>query len=191
MAGIEQEDAIVQQFLRRQPLAIVFALNEPRQHVALGVAGFCAPPLDEDLEIAKKILHRIVAARKYLRLITGSSAPRMASDQSRNGSRSSWGTSSRLPITSIGMADGKIVDQVDVVLCGEAVEQAVDQPDQIGLHRCDRARRQRAHDQPPHPGVGGGIVEDEAGGVVFVEQVSPYFGANSFFLSDEKTLVAL
>ena len=67
MAGIEQEDAIVQQFLRGQPLAIVLALNEPRQHVTLGIAGFCAPPLDQDFEIAQKILHRLVAARKHLR----------------------------------------------------------------------------------------------------------------------------
>ena len=40
MAGIEQENAVVQQFLRGQPLAIVFALYEFCQHVAFGIAGF-------------------------------------------------------------------------------------------------------------------------------------------------------
>ena len=99
MAGVEQEDAIVQQFLCGQPLAIVLALDQARQHVALGIAGFGAAALHQDFEIGEKILHRIVAARKDLGPITGSSAPRIASDQSRSGSRSAIGTSSRLPIT--------------------------------------------------------------------------------------------
>ena len=39
VAGIEQEDAVVQQLLFGQPLAIVLALDQPRQHVAVGIAG--------------------------------------------------------------------------------------------------------------------------------------------------------
>ena len=38
---------------------------------------------------------------------TGSNAPRIASDQPRNGPRSATGTPSRLPITSTGMAAAK------------------------------------------------------------------------------------
>ena len=67
VAGVEQEDAIVQQFLFGQPLAIVLALDQPRQHVALGIAGFGAPPRHQRFEIGEKILHRLVAARKNFR----------------------------------------------------------------------------------------------------------------------------
>jgi hypothetical protein len=35
---------------------------------------------------------------------------------------------------------------------------------------CDRARRQRARDQPPHAGVQGRIVEYQAGGVMLVQR---------------------
>ena len=51
MAGVEQEDAVVQQFLCGQSLAIVFALNEAGQHVAFGIAGFGPPALDQDFQI--------------------------------------------------------------------------------------------------------------------------------------------
>ena len=65
---------------------------------------------------------------------------------------------------------GKIADQLDVAFRGDRIEQPVHQRDQIRLHLRDRARRQRAHDQPPHPCMRGRIVEDETGGVVLVEQ---------------------
>src|SRR5947209_20371503 len=64
--GSEQENAVVQELLLAQPLAIVLALDEPRQHIALGVAGPAAPPLDQHLQILKKLLYRLVAARKNL-----------------------------------------------------------------------------------------------------------------------------
>ena len=132
MAGIEQEDAIVQQFLRGQPLAIVLALDQPRQHVALGIAGFCAPPLDQRFEIGEKILHRLVAARKHLR----------ADDRLERAENRQRPVAQRLALV-MGhveqIADhldrdrgGKILDQVDLALGGEAIEQPVDQPDQVG-----------------------------------------------------------
>ena len=66
MAGVEQEDAIVQKLHLRQPLAIGLALNQPRQHVALGIAGLGAPAFDEGLKIGEKVLHGRVAARERL-----------------------------------------------------------------------------------------------------------------------------
>ena len=39
MAGVEQEDAVVHQLLLGQLLAVVFALDQPRQHVVRRVAG--------------------------------------------------------------------------------------------------------------------------------------------------------
>lgn len=63
----------------------------------------------------------------------------------------------------------EILDQVDIALLGHAVEQAVDKGYQPGLHRRDRARRQRAHHDLAHARMQRRIVEDEAGGVVLVE----------------------
>ncbi len=138
---------------------------------SVGIAGLGPPPRHQRFEIGEEVLHgRCCRAQTTSGTTTGSSAPRIASDQSRSGSRSSWGTSSRLPITSIGIAAAKSPIRSHLALGGDGIEQAVDQPDQIGLHAGDRARRQRAHDQPAHAGVGGRIVEDEARGVVLVEQ---------------------
>ena len=67
VAGVEQEDAVVQQLLLGQPLAIVLALDQPRQHVAVGIAGLGAPPRHQPFEIGEKILHRLVAAGKGFR----------------------------------------------------------------------------------------------------------------------------
>ena len=39
VAGVEQEDAVVQQLGLAEALAVVLALDQPRQHVGLGVAG--------------------------------------------------------------------------------------------------------------------------------------------------------
>ena len=176
--------------LRRQPLAVGLALDQPRQHVFLGVARRRAPPRDKDLEIVEEIRHRVIAARSSS-VSTGSSAPRIASDQSRSGSRSSCGTASRLPITSTGIAAAKSSIRSTSRLAARPSSSRSTSAVEIGLQRRDRARIERAHDNLPHPGVQRRIVEDEARGVVLVERASPYFGANSCFLSDEKVLVVL
>src|SRR6516165_6702008 len=66
VTGIEQKDAIVQELLRAQPLAILLALDQARQHVAAWVTGPCAPAFNQEFEIGKKILDRLVAAGKSL-----------------------------------------------------------------------------------------------------------------------------
>ncbi len=67
VAGIEQEDAVVQQLLFGQPLAIVFALNEPGQHVAVGIAGPGPSPRHQPFEVRQEVLHRLVAAGEGVR----------------------------------------------------------------------------------------------------------------------------
>ena len=62
----------------------------------------------------------------------------MASDQPRNGPRSRCGTASRLPITSIGIFGGEILDQVDLVTPSHRVEEAAHQRFQIGGKFADR-----------------------------------------------------
>ncbi|MGY4446274.1 hypothetical protein ACVWZR_000934 [Bradyrhizobium sp. i1.3.1] len=67
--GIEQEDAVVQQLLLGQPLAVLlavaFSLDQARQHVTLGIAGLLAPARDQGFEIGEEVLHRLVAARSH------------------------------------------------------------------------------------------------------------------------------
>src|SRR2546423_1659580 len=56
VSGVEQKDAVVQQFLFAQPLAIVLALNEACQHVAFRIAWFGPSPRHQNFEVAKGIV---------------------------------------------------------------------------------------------------------------------------------------
>ena len=47
VAGIENEDDVVQQLALGQPLAVGLALDQPGQHVALGIARMRAPVGDQ------------------------------------------------------------------------------------------------------------------------------------------------
>ena len=155
----------------RQPFAVILTLDQARQHVAIGIAGFGPPALDQIFQVGEKILHRLVAAGKRSPPRSPAPARPESPATSRAGARArSRGTSSRLPMTSTGIAEAKSSISSTASFRGDCIEQPVDQRDQIGLHLRDRARRQRAHDQPSHPGVRGRVVEDEAGGVVLVER---------------------
>jgi hypothetical protein len=85
-----------------------------------------------------------------------------------------------LPITSIGIS-GEIVDQVHLALGGDGVEQAVAQP--------TRSRSMPAMRAASAPMIrrrtryGGRIAEDEARGVVLVEQGVTVFRRELLFLS--------
>ena len=54
VAGIEDEDDVVQQLALAQALAVLFALDQPGQHVALGIARMRAPVGDQALEIGEE-----------------------------------------------------------------------------------------------------------------------------------------
>jgi hypothetical protein len=101
---------------------------------------------------------------------TGSSAPRIASDQARSGSRSSFGTPEQVADDLDRDRRGEVLDQVDVAGLGHPVEQPLDERLEAGLHLGDRLRRQRTDDQPAHPRVQRRIVEHQARRVVLVEQ---------------------
>ena len=120
MARIQQEDAVVQQFLLGQSLAILCSPWIRRVSTSRsGSPARCAAARPES-QGSREILHRAVAARKGLGADHGLQAPRIASDQPRSGSRSSSGTPSRLPITSIGIGGGEVFDQIDVALAAIA-----------------------------------------------------------------------
>ncbi len=114
--GVEQEDAVVQQLLRRQPFAIVFALDSGASARRVRDAGLYAAALDQDFEIAQEILHRRVAASKGLGADHRLQRTRIASDQPRSGARSSCGTYEQVADHLDGMAGGEIADQLDVAI---------------------------------------------------------------------------
>ena len=185
VAGVEQEDAIVQQLFLGQPLAIGLALDQARQHVALGIAGPGAAAFDQCLEIGEEVLHGVVAARERFRTDDGL---QRAQDRQRP-------VAQRLTLVMRHVeqiADHldrdrgrEIADQLEPalilalilarILGRDGIEQPLHQRDQVAFHLGDRARRQRSHDQPPHAGMRGRIVEDKARGVVLVEQGGAVF----------------
>ena len=64
--GIEDEDDVVQQLALGQPLAVLLALDQPRQHVALGVARMRAPLRDQAAQVGEEPRHRPLAALALL-----------------------------------------------------------------------------------------------------------------------------
>ena len=62
VAGIEQEDAVVQQLQRSELFALDLALDQPRQYVGLGVAGVGAAVGDQTLEGGQERAHSRMAA---------------------------------------------------------------------------------------------------------------------------------
>src|SRR5438105_7689093 len=98
VTGVEQEDALMQELGLGKRIAPVLADDEARQYIGVRVAQVCAALVDEGLEVG-------LAARSSVS--TGSSAPRISSDQPRKGPRSSCGTPSRLPMMPIGIAAAK------------------------------------------------------------------------------------
>jgi hypothetical protein len=123
--------------------------------------------------------------------ITGSSAPRIASDQSRSGARSSCGTSSRLPITSIGIAAAKSSIRSTSLLparrSSSRSTSAIRSGSIAAIARGDKApiisRRTRVW--------AGGSLNTRLVVWCSYNSEAPYFGANSRCLSDENSLVFL
>ena len=66
VAGVEDEDAVLQQFNLGQPLAVCFARDQASEHIAL-VAGLFAPARDKRFEISAEFLDRAVTPREGLR----------------------------------------------------------------------------------------------------------------------------
>ena len=97
-----------------QGLAVGLALDQPRQHVGVGVAGLRAALVDQPSQIRRASRPRRGCRRRPAR----ASAPARARRGSRATSRAAGrarraATPSRLPMISIGIDAAKSVDQVD------------------------------------------------------------------------------
>ena len=66
VAGVEDEDDVVQQLGLGQPRAVGLALDQPGQHVVLGVARMRAPLRDEPAQVREETRHRPLAALALL-----------------------------------------------------------------------------------------------------------------------------
>jgi hypothetical protein len=62
VAGVEDEDAVVEQLVRGETLAVGLALDETREDIALGIARATATIGDEADEIVEELAHSAVAA---------------------------------------------------------------------------------------------------------------------------------
>ena len=156
----------------------VLAGDQPRQQILLRIARIAAAILDQALADRRKTrAPRRCRAPSAPVVSTGSSAPRIASDQPRSGPRSACGTPSRLPMISTGMAAAKSSIRSARPFRRHRVEQPVDQRDEPRLHLGDHAVRQRHLDRAAHMGVQRRIVEHEAGGVVLVKRRIAVFRA--------------
>ena len=152
--------------------------DQPRQQVLLGIARMAAAILDQPLQIGgESRAPRRCRAPSAPRVSTGSSAPRIASDQPRSGPRSACGTPSRLPMISTGMAAAKSSIRSARPFAAIASSSRSTSATSAGLHLGDDAVRQRHLDRAAHMGVQRRIVEHEAGGVVLEQRRIAVFRA--------------
>ena len=66
MPRIEDEDDVLQQLDLRELLAVLLSLDQPRQHIARGIARPFAPIGHQDAEIGEKLSHRRFARGQKL-----------------------------------------------------------------------------------------------------------------------------
>ena len=179
VAGVEQEDALVQQCFRSAarhcPRPDMRRVSTSVRDRAVWRAGALT-----STQIREHIGHRTLPRAKTSGPSTGSSAPRIASDQPRSGSRSSSGMPSRLPMIQNRNRRREILDQVDLAFDGERSDRSTSatRPGSISAMCAAIAHRRSA----AAPRCARGIVEDEAGGVVLVEQRSAEFRRELLFL---------
>ena len=123
-------------------LAVLLALDQPRQHVALGIARMRAPVRDQALEVGEEGRHGALAA---LALLLRQHRLERAQDRQRPGAQrpalvARHGQQVADHLDRHGA--GEIGDEIGFALGGDGVEQAVDQRDHRLLHVGDRARRE-------------------------------------------------
>jgi len=122
------------------------ALDQPASHVALDAAA--AALRDRARRSAEKFPADLARGRPRQNRLQRDGSP---ADQSRT--VDVVGTFKQVADHLDRNRGGEIADQLEIAFGRDRVEQPVHQCDYIGFHLGDRARRQRAHDQPPHAGM--------------------------------------
>ena len=177
VAGVEDEDAVLQQLRLGQPLAARLALDEPGQEVLVGIAGAPATLGNETLEIGEEVDNGAVAVseplRRRERLERAEDRERPAAQRPALAARHVEEVADDLDRD----CGGEIVDEVDLVLFLGAVEEPVDEAHDAVLHAGDGARVEGAGENAPDARVQRRVVEDEARRVMLVERRRAVFGA--------------
>ncbi len=142
VAGIENEDAVLEKLDIGKLLAFV-ALDQPRQDVGRRIARFGAPTRDEILEIGLEVDDGAVAA---LLLFGGKHGVRAHEDRQRPVAQRPAllvRHNEKIADDLHGDRGGEVLDEIGLAPLGDPVEKTVDERDEAGLHRGDRARGQR------------------------------------------------
>ena len=170
VAGVEQEDAVVQQLGFAQALAVLFTENEAREHVDVRITRTLPALHDQLAEIREHFGHRGVASFRGLRTHHGFECTEdRQRPRAQRAAFRAWHVEQIADDLHRDRA-GEGIDQVGLGLRADRVEQPFHQGRETGLHRGDVARRERTGDETPHPRVIRRIVEDEAGGVMLEQR---------------------
>ena len=176
VSGIEQKDAVVDQFELRQSLAL-FAARSEGAGADQGGEDFrrivVAGPQPARNDLAEVVLELGDCRDAGIEFLPAEHRLERAED----GERPSAQRATLILRNPQHVADklhrnggGEIGNEVDLAALGRALQEAVDQRLDARLQGTQCPRRERRREQPAHPRVIGRIVEDEARRVMLVEQ---------------------
>src|SRR5262249_37840538 len=180
--GIEQEDAVVQQLELAEPLvgrapgSQRAARGQLGENLALVVARLSPTARDEIPQVGLELVDGAVAA---LALLRGQHRLKPTQDGERPvAQRAPLALGHPQHVTYQLDRDGRgeVRDQVHSAASGRAIEHAVYEGVDGGLQRHQRPRGERGGEQLADPTVIRRVVEDEAGGVVLIEDALSHAG---------------
>ncbi len=165
--GVQQEDAVLDQLLLRQCLAIDFAADQSRKDV---VVTQCLPPLiDQVLQVGREVLDRQVAP---FQVIIADHRFQRAEDRHRPVPQAvavRHRHTQHVADDPDRQGKGEIADQVDLSPLCRLVEKSIHHGDDRRLHLAHGARRERFRQDLAHPRVQWWIIEHQAGRVVPIQ----------------------
>ena len=170
-AGVEEEDAVVQELELRERVAVPVGADELGEHLA-GIAGerVALALADQPAQVGLELLDRL-ASGGALRV---GEAGLEAAENGHRPRRQPVAVCARHAEHVADELDRKlhreIVQEIEAPHPGDLVERARDDLLDPRPERAERPRRERRGEALAHPGVARRIVEDEAGGVVLVER---------------------
>ena len=167
----------MQEFWGGEALLVGIGADEAGEDVGCGVAGVGAAAGDEGFEVGEEASDGLVAALEVFGGEAWFEGTEDGEGPVAEGGAFVGGYGEEVADDLDGDGGGVVFDEVGGFEGGEAIEQVVDGEDEAGLHLGDGAGGEGRGDEAADAGVEGWVVEDEAGGVVFVERGVAEFGA--------------
>src|ERR1022692_1486413 len=190
MTRIEQEDALMQQLVFGEGLAVGLAHDEARQNVGVRVAQVRTAIIDQDFQIREHVGDCPITPGRALRREHGLQRAQNLQRPAAQRRALVVRNAEEISDNSDRNRCRKRLDQIDLPRVAHRREQAIDQRDQAGLHGGDMALAYRADDRRTRVCAGGSL---KTRLLVWCSKsgVTPNFGPNSFFLSELKRLKSL